>query len=77
MISTHDAFWAWGPGEIAEPIVIAVGHDAAYWGALFRSVRRAGTVRAPHAFHDGVPIWVVRGNAPGLAARWPQLRRFE
>ena len=77
VISPHDEFWAWGPGAIPDPIVIAVGHDATFWSALFRSVERAGTIRAPHAFHDGVAIWLVQGNAPGLAARWPQLRRFE
>jgi hypothetical protein len=77
VISTHDAFWAWGPGNVRDAIVIAVGRDAAFWQDLYADVRQAGTVRCTGCLIDGTPIWIVRGDRPGLAARWSALRRFE
>lgn len=75
VISTHNEFWAWGPRPAA--LVVAVGRDAAYWSSLYREVRQAGTVRCTGCLIDGTAIWIVRGDSPGLAARWPELRRFE
>ena len=75
--STHNEFWAWGPGELRDATVLAVGHDAAYWSQLYQHVERAGTVRCTGCLVDGMGIWILRGDQPGLAARWPALRRFE
>lgn len=75
VISTHNEFWAWGPGSATT--VLAVGHDAAYWNDLYSDVRRAGTVHCTGCLVDGTAIWIARGERPGLAARWQALRRFE
>lgn len=77
VISTHNAFWSWGPGAIASRVVIAVGRDAAYWEALYVHVRRGGTVHCSGCLTDGTPIWIAHGDRPGLGARWTYLRRFE
>ena len=77
VISTHNEFWAWGPGKIRDATVLAVGYDAAYWNGLYAHVERAGTVRCTDCLVDGTPIWIARGDSPGLTARWPLLRRFE
>lgn len=77
VISTHNAFWSWGPGAIASRVVIAVGRDAAYWEALYAHVRRGGTVQCSGCLIDGTPIWIAHGDRPGLGARWTYLRRFE
>lgn len=77
VISTHNAFWSWGPGAIRGRVVVAVGRDAAYWEALYAHVRRGGTVRCTGCLTDGTPIWIAHGDRPGLAARWAYLRRFE
>ncbi len=77
VISTHNAFWMWGPGDVRDAVVLAVGHDAAYWNALYARVERAGTVHCTGCLVDGTPIWIARGDRPGLAARWFALRRFE
>lgn len=75
VISTHNEFWAWGPGRATT--VLAVGHDAAYWENLYSDVTRAGTVHCTGCLVDGTAIWIARGERPGLAARWSALRRFE
>ncbi|HEY0252539.1 MAG TPA: hypothetical protein VGC41_13480, partial [Kofleriaceae bacterium] len=75
VMSTHDAFWTWGPRPGA--IVLAVGHDQAYWDALYADVRRSGTVTCSGCLVDGTAIWIVKDPRPGVAARWPALRRFE
>jgi 4-amino-4-deoxy-L-arabinose transferase-like glycosyltransferase len=77
VISTHDAFWSWGPGTVRDAIVIAVGGTAAFWQDLYADVRQAGTVHCTGCLTDGTAVWIVRGDRPGLAARWPALRRFE
>ena len=77
VISTHDEFWARGPGPVREAIVLAVGYDATYWNSLYADVRRAGTVHCTGCLIDGTALWIARGDRPGLAARWPELRRFE
>lgn len=76
VISTHNEFWAWGP-PTANTTILAVGHDAAYWNALYAHVERAGTVHCTGCLIDGTPIWIAHGDRPGLAARWSPLRRFE
>ncbi|HSN25779.1 MAG TPA: glycosyltransferase family 39 protein [Kofleriaceae bacterium] len=77
IISTHDELWLRGPGPVANAVVLAVGHDAAYWTALYAEVERAGTIHCTGCMIDGTPIWIARGDQPGLAARWSELRRFE
>lgn len=77
VISTHNEFWRWGPGAIDGATIVAVGRDRAFWDALYTDVRQTGTVRCEGCLVDGTPIWVVRGDRPGLAARWDALRRFE
>lgn len=77
VISTHDELWARGPGPVRDAIVLAVGHDATYWNALYADVQRAGAVRCTGCLIDGTAIWIAHGDRPGLAARWPELRRFE
>lgn len=77
IISTHDDFWLRGPGPVENAVVLAVGHDEAYWRALYAEVERAGTIHCTGCLIDGTPIWVARGDRPGLAARWTELRRFE
>lgn len=77
VISTHNEFWAWGPGDVGDRVVLAVGRDAAYWNALYTDVQRAGTVHCTGCLVDGTAIWIARGDRPGLAARWNDLRRFE
>ncbi len=77
VISTHNAFWAWGPRGARDAIVLAVGNDAGYWTNLYADVRRIGTVRCTGCMVDGMPVWIARGDRPGLAARWAELRRFE
>ncbi|HEY0986791.1 MAG TPA: glycosyltransferase family 39 protein [Kofleriaceae bacterium] len=76
-ISTHNEFWAWGPGDVRGATILAVGHDAAYWNGLYTDVHFAGAVRCTGCLIDGMAIWIARGDRPGLAARWPELRRFE
>lgn len=77
VISPHDELWARGPGPVRGAIVLAVGYDASYWNRLYADVQRAGTVRCTGCLIDGTAIWIARGDRPGLAARWPELRRFE
>ncbi len=77
VISTHDELWLRGPGRVANAVVLAVGHDESYWHALYADVERAGTIHCTGCLIDGTPIWVARGDRPGLAARWNELRRFE
>ena len=77
IISTHDEFWLRGPGPVANAVVLGVGQDEAYWKALYGDVQRAGTIHCTGCLIDGTAIWLARGDAPGLAARWSALRRFE
>jgi hypothetical protein len=76
VISTHNAYWLWGPGKLFDDsILVVVGGDPRL-RHLFVDVHEVGRVRCRHCYKHGTPIWIARGQLAELASAWPHLRLF-
>lgn len=79
VISGHNSYWYWGPGDASGRVVLVV--DAQSEESLrsdFEEVTTAGTTRCRWCmpFENDVPIRVCRGLRVPLADVWAGLRRF-
>jgi 4-amino-4-deoxy-L-arabinose transferase-like glycosyltransferase len=78
VLSGHNAYWMWGPGQASDHTVLAV--DAL--GRLrpyFASCRLLTTYYAPYHVHNdwtGIPIGVCTGPTAGWHRLWPHLRHY-
>ncbi len=78
VISGHNSYYMWGPDGCDGSVLIMLGDPAASFGVHCAEVRRAGTLRLPHAmpYEDGRPITVCRLGEP-LAAAWPRFKDYQ
>jgi len=66
MAVTGLVFYGFVVGHMVGNLQIYLGPEAInHYGVFLRE------------FLHGTAIWIARGERPGLAARWPALRRFE
>lgn len=78
VISGHNNYWLWGPGECTSDILIILSKSRERLDPLFVSVESGGVTQCADCmpYENGVTIWVARGGREPLAAVWPRLRRF-
>ncbi len=60
VVSGHNSYWFWAPGELELDTVIAVGFGEDDVRGAFADVRRAGMLDQPWALEHGRSIWVAR-----------------
>jgi hypothetical protein len=78
VLSGHNAFWMWGPGQASDHTVLAV--DAL--GQLrpyFASCRLLTTYHAPHHVHNDwtdLQIGVCTGPSASWRTLWPHLKHY-
>lgn len=78
VLSGHNAFWLWGPGNAPDQTVIAVNSVDAL-RPHFGLCTRAATFHAPdHIVNDesGAQIWVCTGPKGPWRSFWAQLRHY-
>ncbi len=78
VLSGHNAYWMWGPGQASDQTVLAV--DAL--GQLrpyFASCHRLAVVNPPYQVRNdwtGIAIGVCTGPAASWSKLWPRLRHY-
>jgi 4-amino-4-deoxy-L-arabinose transferase-like glycosyltransferase len=77
VISTHNQYFLWGPGDPPPRVVIALGCSRSDLDRLFADVEQAAIFRCDFCYQDGMQIWVARRPRVSLAAAWPSLKHFE
>lgn len=76
VISTHNNYHLWGPGDTSARVVIAVGSDREDLEQVFTDVEQAATLGCSYCYYDGEPIWVARGLKIDIQQSWPMFREF-
>ena len=78
VVSGHNNYWLWGPGEHTGELVIAVGGDKEDEEAVFREVTLGATTQCGDCmpYENGLPIWVLRGLKMDLREVWPDLKSY-
>ena len=79
VISGHNNYWLWGPGDWDGEVMIIIGGDAPDNAAYFESVERVGVWNHPYAmpYERGLDISIARRFKPPLASAWEGLRNFD
>ncbi|MBO1361628.1 glycosyltransferase family 39 protein [Acetobacter sacchari] len=77
VISGHNAYWIWGPGEASLDAIIDVGGMLAARGEC-GSVEVLGRLHGRYALpaYDGAPILLCRDMKASWVKLWPLLKRF-
>lgn len=78
VLSTHNNYWVWGPGNATGDVIIAVGLRPQDLQPHCRSVEAAATVVSPYALprENNLPVTICRGLKMPLMQVWRQLKRF-
>jgi hypothetical protein len=77
---THNSYWDRGPPRDGATVIAVGFRDRVRLDALFRDVRRAGTVDNGVGVDNeeqGGPIWVCRDPVAPWAQLWPALKHYE
>jgi len=79
VVSQHNSFYLWGPGNVTPGVVITVGMDPEDLQHAFESVVPAAQIDAPFAmpYETRQPICICRGFNFPLAAAWEQGKHYD
>jgi hypothetical protein len=79
VISPHNNYWIWGPGDGTTRTVIFLGARLAEIAPYFDQVTEEGVVRCDYCmpFENELPVWVATGPKFSFKAVWPRLKHFE
>jgi hypothetical protein len=78
VISRHNSYWMWGPGDWDGSVMIIIGGDYEDNVAYFESVERVGRWDHPLAmpYERGLDISIARRFKPPLKSAWAGLKMF-
>jgi hypothetical protein len=78
VISGHNNYWLWGPGDWDGGVMIIVGGDPQDNAAWFESIERVGTWDHPYAmpYERGLGIFIARHFKVPPTEAWPKLKHF-
>lgn len=80
VISGHNNYYLWGPGNASGDVVIVVGYrDPSDLRQSFRDVTAAGMTACTYCmdYENRVPIFVARGPLKPIAELWPSVKHYE
>jgi hypothetical protein len=78
VISGHNSYWLWGPGDCGREVWIVLGDDRETLETIFVSVELAATFSCELCmpYQDDNPIWVCRDMKLEPDALWRDVRKF-
>jgi len=77
VISGHNNYWLWGPGEASGAVVIFVGVPAEDIAALFASAEEVGRTACDWCLEGNRPLVVAKGSKRPLGEIWPSTRFYQ
>jgi len=78
VISGHNNYYIWGPGNCSGEILISVGVPLERLEAVFNDVEQAATVSCEYCMpvENNLPVYVVRDPKIPLEEAWPQFKHY-
>ena len=79
VLSGHNNYWIWGPGDRDPEVVIVLGGDQEDNAAVFESVEWADTVRCRYCmpYENNLPVYVGRKKKIAIKELWPRLKHYD
>lgn len=77
VISGHNNYWLWGPGDATGAVVIFVGVPLADIAPLFAEAQEVGRTACEYCIERDRPILLARNAFTGLEAIWPNTRFYQ
>lgn len=76
VISGHNSYWLWGPGDATGEVVIFVGASLEEIAPLFAQVEEVGRIACDYCLERGRPILLARRAVAPLEEIWPRTRFY-
>lgn len=76
VISGHNSYWLWGPGDASGDVVIFVGASVEEIAPLFEQVEEVGRIACEYCLERGRPILLARRAKAPMEEIWPQTRFY-
>ncbi len=78
VISGHNSYWLWGPGEASGEVMLVIGDDRDRLLELFESVELGAVRECDYCmpFEDELPVWICRGLKMSVQEMWPEVQIF-
>jgi hypothetical protein len=79
VISGHNNYWLWGPGDWDGRVLIMIGGDEARVRAAFGQVERAGTIECGRCmpYENHRPVWLLRDLRLPVADFWTRIKHYD
>jgi len=78
-LSGHNGYWFWGPGDLAETIIIDFGGRREDLEQIFDQVELYTTVDCGYCmpYENHRPVWICRQPKVSLEEMWPRMKHFD
>lgn len=76
VLSGHNSYWLWGPGDATGEVVIFVGASVEEIAPLFAQVEEVGRIACEYCLERGRPILLARGAKAPMEEIWLQTRFY-
>ncbi len=79
VLSGHNNYWIWGPGNHPIDVVIVLGGDPEDNNAVFESVELADIARCRYCmpYENNLPVYVGRKMKVPITQLWPELKHYD
>jgi hypothetical protein len=79
VVSGHNSYWLWGPGDREVRTVVAVNADEEGLARVFGRVDLAARIDCGHCmpYENRAPVWIARDPETTIQEVWPTVKHFD
>ncbi|MBK9334962.1 MAG: glycosyltransferase family 39 protein [Ignavibacteria bacterium] len=78
VISSHNNYWIWGPGEIEDPVIIIIGGNKEDHLNIFETVEEKVIHSAEYSmpYENNIPIFVAKNLKAPIGELWKKIKNY-
>ena len=79
VISTHNSYWIWGPGDAPITTFIRLGGNREDYTENYGEITPAGVHRCAHCmpYENNLAIWIVRQRRTPIQSAWSDYKHYQ
>ena len=78
VISSHNNYWLWGPGDIEDPVIIIIGGNKEDHLNVFETVEEKAIHTAEYSmpYENNIPIFVAKNLKAPIGELWKKIKNY-